>query len=339
MGLFEHSGEGIEGEGDEMNAPHIDINPVLDREGWLEGRRRYLGATDRAALVGKHRYKKTALDIYLEKKGLKKDEGAGRKAQAGIALEPLLRQWYSEEIGRPITGNRLIIDPDYDFLCVNLDGEIMDGSGDIVELKTMDFSTREQWGEPGTDEVPPHVYIQCVEQLATAGREKCHVVALDRGTMNYDVYYVWPDPQNHQLIKEISVKFWTEHVIPGIPPEPTQEDGDNIIYLFPKTSGEILVSDPALDDLADEMANIYRQFKSSEKEYDALKSQMKVAIGEAAGIETLTGKFTMSRVAGRVAWQKLAGALGARLDCPPDLMKELMAEFTGQPYLQLHTPF
>jgi putative phage-type endonuclease len=300
----------------------------LTREAWLAERKNYLGATDIAAVIGKHKYK-TAVDVYLEKVGQKPEAGTSRKAEAGLALEPLVREWYAKEIGQKISAGRTVFDPEHPFLAVNLDGEAEDG--DPVEIKTMDFATRDEWGTPGTDEIPSQYYIQAIVQLGTLGRNRCRVVKCDRGTMEIEEYIVLPDPENFKLCRAMGVVFWTKCVLPKIPPSPTDRDGDNIIHLFPRETGEILIADESIDNLAAEMKEVYPEYKRLEKSYEALKSQMKVAIGQASGIETLIGRFLLPRCKGRTSWKDVAMAMKAD--------PGTIAAHCGEPYTQLKTPF
>lgn len=302
----------------------------LTREEWLKERRNYLGATDIAAIVGKHKYH-TPLDVYLEKLGLKPESGSNRKAEAGLALEPLVREWYSKEIGQAIKPGRTVFDPEHPFLAVNIDGEAADG--DLVEIKTMDFATRDEWGLQGTDEIPSAYYIQAIVQLGTTGKQRCRVVKCDRGTMEIEEYIVEADEKNYNLCRAMGVSFWKNNVLAKVPPEAGPKDGDNIIHLFPNETGEILIAESDIDELAQEMADLYPLLKKAEKRYEELKGQMKVAIGEATGIETLVGRFLLARCKGNTKWKEVATALGA--GTRPDLV----AANAGNPYTQIKTPF
>lgn len=309
-----------------MSAPIVI--QAITREEWLAERQNYLGGTDVAAIVGKSKWK-TPLDVFLEKTGQKKDVVAARKAEAGLVLEPLIRGWYAEEIGKPIAPGRTIRDPQCPFLGVNTDGHIDEQT--LCEIKTVDFSTKKEWGTPGTDEVPDHIYVQCCWQIGMAGAKKAVIVRCDRGTMELDEYVVDEDTANFGLLRAMAIPFWQDHIATRIPPALTEADADNVIHLFPEDTGEVLISDPGLDELAERMSEVHRALKPLEKEYESLKDRMKVAIGPAAGIETVLGTFLLQRMKGRAAWMKIAKALNPS--------PELIEKHTGDPYVQLKTPF
>ena len=303
--------------------------PLIDnRQAWLEERRSYIGGTDVAAIVGKSKYK-TELDIYLEKTGQKTDTKAGRKAEAGIALEPYIREWYSEDIGQPILGGETIRDKEFPFLGANIDGKL--DASTLVEIKTMDFSTREEWGEPGTDEVPIHYFVQCIWYLGMTGADRVILVKCDRGTMNIEDYIIEPSPDLYQLCRREAINLWQNHILTGVPPEPTERDGSNLIYLFPQRTAEILIADDKVDAMASEMADLHNQIKPLEKRKKELSEAMKVMVGDANGIDTIVGKFTVSRMKGKVSWKDVA----THYNPTP----EVIEAHTGNPYDQLSTPF
>lgn len=306
----------------------MTATPLIDdRAAWLEDRKRYLGGSDVASILGKNKYRSPS-DVYLEKIGEKVDEVSSRKAEAGIALEPYVRKWISEDLNTPIKEGRTLVDPEFPFLGANIDGET---DGYLVEIKTMDFATRDNWGEDGTDEIPTAYYYQVLWYLGMTKYDKAIVVACDRGTMSLKYYTVEADAEIYELQRNIAIRFWQDHIAKRIPPTLTADDADNIIRLFPDSTGEILMADEGTDQLASEMAEVYAQLKPLEKKYEILKAQMKVAIGPAQGIETLHGKFTLARMPGKVSWQKIAATFNPTL--------ELIQQHTGSSYPQLKTPF
>jgi putative phage-type endonuclease len=309
------------------------LDPITDRTAWLAERRYYLGATDLAAIAGKHKYK-TALDVYLEKRGEKPRGETNRKAEAGLALEPLIRRWYAEEIGQNILPGRTVRHPEYPFIGVNTDGEI-EGQDILVEIKTMDFCTREEWGSPGTDQIPSAYLIQAVTQIGVLVANGEHrsmnvVVKCDRGTMEIEEYIVQPAPELFATILELGVSFWNNHILKGIPPAPTTDDIDNLLYLYPKSTGEMLISDSMVDAMVSELADIVTDLKPLDKRNEEIRKQLKIIIGGNAGIDTFIGSFKSRRVTGRTKWKDVALAAGATPD--------LIAAHTGPQTLTLDTP-
>ena len=185
------------------------------RQEWLDARRTYLGGTDVAALIGQNPWR-TPYDVYAEKVLGERSE-AGRKADMGVALEPVLRAWYEKDTGATITYlDEPIFHSEHRFLAANLDG-LIEGVC-VCEFKTYDFSTRENWGPAGTDNVPVHYWVQAQWYTGIAGLPYCILVALDRGTAEYTEYRIDHDPSTFDLLKRRAIKFWNENVVPQIPP-------------------------------------------------------------------------------------------------------------------------
>ena len=287
----------------------------------------HIGGSDLAPILGKSNFK-TALDLFLEKTGQKEQGPTTRKMEVGTILEPHIRRWASEEIGSEILDGQAYTDPIYPYLGGNTDGKLDDET--MVEIKTMDFMTRDKWGEPGTDEIPIDYYIQVTWYMGIGGFKRCLMVRFDTGSKEIEYYWVDFSQELYDECRKAAVRFM-ENLLQGIPPEPSERDGDNIIYLFPQGNEDILIAGDDVDAIASEMGAIYPDLKSLEKRYELLKSQMKVSIGPAKGIETLCGKFTLSRIPGKVSWQKVAAELNPSAD--------LVAKHTGAPSATLNTPF
>lgn len=305
------------------------LTAETDRDAWLEARRGYLGGTDIAAIVGKHKYK-TACDVYLEKTGEPVyDETKTKLAEAGLALEPYIRQWSIREFGWDIKPGRTITHPDHPFLAVNPDGFVGDDA--CWECKTYRFTTKKEWGAEGTDEIPDAYYIQGIWQCGIAGLRRTLFTACDTGLMTLTPYQAEEDPRNFELLVEAGVRFWNEHIVPRIPPALTDKDGHNIPRLYPKTTGEVLVSSPKEDEIAMRMKELYAQLGPMKKEYESLKESLKVAIGEAYAIETAVGTFKSTPAPGQVSWKNVA--------CEFSPGNDLIEKFRGAPFRKLMTPF
>jgi putative phage-type endonuclease len=121
-------------------------------------RKQYLGSSDAAAVLGLDPYR-SAADIWLDKTGL--DEGfAGNEAtDRGNLLEPAVLAWFAQETGKELLRpSTFVSDP----LCWNPDAMLSGTEG--VEAKTT--TSTEDWGEPGSDEVPDRVVVQCHHAFA-----------------------------------------------------------------------------------------------------------------------------------------------------------------------------
>jgi hypothetical protein len=160
--------------------------------------------------------------------------------------------------------------------------------------------------------------------------KRCVIARVDTGTWEIEFYMMDFQPDLHKACVEAVVSFW-QNMEKGIAPDPSAKDGGNIIYLFPEATGEIAISTPEVDQIAEEMQELKPKKDAAEKRWKELQSAMQVAIGAASGIQTSVGKFTLSRIGGSVSWKAVAQELGAN--------DEITKKHTGEGYARLNDPF
>jgi len=190
---------------------------ILDttRAEWLQERRRGIGGSDVAAILGLSSWR-TPLDVYLDKTGQRVDHDTDNPAMYwGRTLEPVIRQHYADTTGRNVIHpNGILTHPKHDFMLANVDGLTEDGR--VFEAKTA--RTAQGWGEQGSDEVPDAYALQVQHYMAVTGLPVADIAVLIGGS-DFRVYHVEADPDlQADMIQEES-EFW-QHVIEQRPPEP-----------------------------------------------------------------------------------------------------------------------
>lgn len=185
-----------------------------DRAQWLEDRRAGIGGSDAAAVLGLSKWK-TPLDVYMEKRGEIGEQVDNEPMLWGRALEPVIRQQYAERTGRVVrVPEGIIRHPQHAFMLATVDGVTDDGR--LVEIKTA--RSGQEWGEPGTDEVPQAYLIQVQHYLTVTALPVADVAVLISGS-DFRMYQVEADPELQAMIIDGEAKFW-QRVEDGIPPEP-----------------------------------------------------------------------------------------------------------------------
>jgi putative phage-type endonuclease len=101
----------------------------------------------------------------------------------------------------------------------------------LLECKTSSAFSKNDWGEPGTDQVPPLYLVQCAWYLAITECERADLAVLI-GNGDFRVYTIERDMELEGLIISHAQHFWDEHVIGKKPPEPINTQDAAI--LFPK---------------------------------------------------------------------------------------------------------
>ena len=151
---------------------------------------RALSASRAAGIVGASRFATPVgvwLDImeernpgFAEAHGLKHEPFEGNAATRwGLAFEPALIHIAGGARGDVIIDRELALShPDFDFITCHLDGVYLNG-GEIHEGKTTTtMGWRDNWGEPGTDRIPPEYQVQVQLQMAISGRNRAVVSVL-----------------------------------------------------------------------------------------------------------------------------------------------------------------
>jgi putative phage-type endonuclease len=223
------------------------VEPPLEpgSQAWHDFRRRTgIGASEMGAVLGLSRYS-TPTEVYLEKKGLlpprvEVDDGP---MYFGRLLEPVVLDVYAQRTGRavfkPKTAFRSV---EHRWMFANLDGVVVDDSRRIVEVKTA--YSKEDWGEPGSDDVPPVYMVQVQQQLRVMGADVADLAVLFHGS-EFAIYTVEADPALQDMIIEAGSEFW-QRVIDSDPPPITSVEDARLRWGSLSSKGNVVANTAAL---------------------------------------------------------------------------------------------
>lgn len=277
-----------------MSAPlvHAPVDPHADRDGWLAERRKGLGGSDAAAILGLDPWK-TPLAVYLDKTGQAPDQPDRDAVEAGTRLEPVVADWAADRIndGRehPVKlrrRNAILAHPDHPWMLASVDREVHgheDGPG-ILEVKTTGLHAAKQWldatlaGEQPT--LPDRYHVQLQQYLAVTGRAHGWLAVLVGG-QQLIVEHVTRDEQLIAALTEVLDRFWHDHVEAGVPPPAVAADDDLLKRLFdrPERSSTLLNGD-ARDLIADWQAAKAAE-KAAEERRKTVEARIKQMLGDA----------------------------------------------------------
>ena len=187
-----------------------------DREQWLSDRRRGIGGSDAAPIVGISPWA-TALEVYGDKTGTLPPRQATRSMAWGLKLEEAIATAYSEETGRALEAPpRMLRHPERPWMLASIDRLSTDGR--IVELKTASPYYVSEWGPAGTDQVPEYYLLQIAHYMEVADIGVADVAVLIGGN-DFRIYTVERNQRLIDNLVEIEAAFW-ERVLTRRPPEP-----------------------------------------------------------------------------------------------------------------------
>lgn len=215
----------------------------MNREEWLEVRRKGIGSSDAAAAVGLSPYK-SQLELWMEKTG--RDEGLPKPDPHdetsplywGTLLEPIVAAHYTKRTGHKVRRVNAVLQHSTEpWMLANIDREVMgDEQVQILECKTAGLNGARLWKEG----VPEYVQLQVLHQLAVTGKRAADVAVLICG-QELQVHRIERDEQMIAQLIALERAFWG-HVESGRPPT---ADGSNsadraLRCLYPNDCGQTL---------------------------------------------------------------------------------------------------
>src|SRR3990167_7472833 len=138
-------------------------------------RTKFIGGSDAAAAVGLSRWQ-PAYELWLEKTGqLVPKEGRPQvvveRLEWGNEMEAAIGRVYSRRTGYQIRRRAQevgIQHPKFPFLVAHVDYVVVGQRRgmDSKNVGSIYFAQSDEWGEPGTDQVPTEIYLQAQHYIA-----------------------------------------------------------------------------------------------------------------------------------------------------------------------------
>ena len=143
---------------------------VDNRTDWLKARRKGIGGSDAASVLGISPWKSN-VQLWEEKTGIAEPEDISDKeaVRFGKESEAAIRRLF--ELDFPQFGMKAN-EPDCPFIFATLDGELTDQTGrkGILEIKTTEIRRSVDW-KKWNGQIPDYYYAQIVHQMLSTGYE------------------------------------------------------------------------------------------------------------------------------------------------------------------------
>lgn len=189
--------------------------PITDHQ--RESRSRHIGGSDVPAIMGVSPWG-TVWDVWAEKLGMIEPLEPNDQMEAGTHFEDGVLTWAEKRLGT-LRRNQYRSYPEA-YLGCNIDALAMDDERRPVEVKTGGLfgPVVGEWGEPGTDEVPDHVIVQCHAHMICTSADLCHVAAF-LGGRGFLLYEIKRDADIAGMIVERCREFWEVNVMGNHEPD------------------------------------------------------------------------------------------------------------------------
>lgn len=258
----------------------IEVAKTLDmtRDEWIKLRRKGLGGSDAAAIIGLDRYR-SPFDVYADKLGLKPEEPDNEAMRQGRDLEHYVAERFMETTGKKVRRrNAMLQHPEHTFMIANIDRWVI-GENAGLECKTTSILNRTKFAQ---GEFPPNHYVQCVHYMAVTGAERWYlaVLVLNKG---FHVFTIERDEAEIQALIEAEKYFWEDHVLKQIPPDPDGSEStfEVIKQLFPEAKEREQVALFGQEERIEKFLSLDAQVKELEKKRDKFKQELQLALGDA----------------------------------------------------------
>lgn len=269
------------------------------RQQFLEDRRKGIGSTDSAAILGVSPWK-TKLHVQKEKLEGIFDEKEDELQKLGLLLEDDILQLYRDRTGlKPRRVNQSIVSKQWPWLIANLDARVPSA---VVECKMCVFP-HGQFGDEFTDDIPTQYVVQAQHQLAVTELELVEVPVLMFGKLR--LYRVKRNDDLIRVIVDQTRDFWNKHILERVPVDPDFDHPTTLQLL-----NSVYPVETKTIDLPEQMAEtvfnyqeLGKQINLAMKARDSLKAELLSAIGDAEYGFLNTGQIVHRRLISRDGYE------------------------------------
>jgi len=258
-----------------------------DRADWLKARLAGVGGSEIGVLLGLSSWS-TRHKLWQIKVGLETDDAANALMERGTDIEPVILRKFSAQTGLAIRRQGLVQSRRNPHMLFSVDALVEDGA--TVESKLVSQYARHKWVDEKTGEKrPPRDYEWQVRQgLATMGKAKGYLAALDADSWELEVYEIEARESDFELLDDTINEFWpyVENATPP-PIDYASATPEEMLARFrdiiePEAIAEAEIPQQALADVARlaEIRALASQARACEKEERDLKTRLTMQIGE-----------------------------------------------------------
>lgn len=252
----------------------------LSREDWLSYRRKGIGGSDAAAIMGMSPFC-TKRDLYYDKCGIQavmdEEEDNWVAKEVGHRLEDLVAEIFSRKTGLKVYPIRKMFrHPLYPFMLADVDFfiEFPDGSTGILECKTTNYNCQSKWAN---DSTPVNYEYQGRHYMSVMNINKMYFACLYGNNENeFFIRYMERDLDIEEDLIAEEEFFWKENVEKGVEP-PYTEKPDLVLESIRRHYG------PADKDV--DTVKLDQKYLVGIKQYLELKEQKAQHEGEAKKLE------------------------------------------------------
>ena len=274
----------------------------MTHDEWLEDRRKSIGGSDAAAVIGLNRYR-TPMEVYADKLGALPPKEDTESMRLGRDLEEYVAQRFCEASGKKVRRlTETLRNPKYPFAHANIDRRVI-GEKAGLECK---FSNSLSLKRYKNGEFPDEYYTQCVHYLAVTGWVRWYLAVIIVG-VGLKIFTIERDEAEVDALMNAERDFWENNVLKQVPPEPhgTESDNTAINSLFKESEAGASVQLTGFKDKLRIRDDIVQQIKILENEKQRIEQEINLEMGENETAETEEYSITWKTQARRTFSKEL----------------------------------
>ena len=261
-----------------LNAVEFSKTMDMPREKWLELRKKGIGGSDAAAIVGLDRYR-SPFDVYADKLGLRPEIPDNEAMRQGRDLEQYVAERFMEATGKKVRKRNAILQhPEHHWMLANIDRWVV-GENAGLECKTTSILNSTKFSQ---GEFQPNYYVQCVHYMAVTGAERWYLAVLVLNK-SFHVFTIERDEAEIQALIEAEKDFWENHVLKQIPPTPdgSESTSELLKQMFPEAREREEVALYGYEEKIQQYLELDTRVKELTQERDAIKQELQLALADA----------------------------------------------------------
>lgn len=255
----------------------ITETKVNSHKEWLEERRKGIGGSDAATIVGLNAYDNT-YNLWLDKQGMLPPKEENLAMKFGTFNEEFVARLFTEATGKKVHVREGVIrNSDYPFAHANVD-RWLDNENAGLECKTTSAYSKYKF-ENG--DYPNHYYAQCLHYMAVTGAEKYYLAVLI-GNNDFRWFEINRDAETQEAIDslmEAEKAFWNLVKNNEVPEFDGSPEIDQILdskYTeFSEEPMELINKDVQIE----EYLRLGDEIKSLTSKRNAIKQELKDTLG------------------------------------------------------------
>lgn len=249
----------------------------------LINRKKGIGGSDAAKVCG---VIPSPLQVYNEKLGLSDFNADNVHMYWGKKLEDDVLEAYTEKTGLLVTKRDQITSEKYPWMMANIDGWIPEKNA-VIECKTANVYTKDQWGEEGTDRFPVQYLLQCAHYAIVTDCEYVDLAVLIGGS-DFRIYRYKRLKKLEDAVIEKEKIFWHENILKKVMPDPMTSEEVQSLYKVINTD-DFVYAEPPIVDMIKKADALNMSIKKLEEEKNKIEESLKLGLGEHAGYIDSTG--------------------------------------------------